>query len=1041
LYANPDGTLLLLLLILSFFSLFLIPATNNKLYLLSFYNQGMKHFILCRSKYVLRKTRVFPFVVLLFLSTFSYGQTVLKGVVIDERTGETIIGATVLQKSTTNGVATDINGAFQLNVQGTLPATLVVRNIAYRSQEVTVYEAGETIRVLLGEDINLLEEVVVTGLATRTKRANLANDVTSISSKELVGTITPETVDNALYGRVPGASVRTNSGAPGGGISIQLRGINSLQGASQPLYIIDGVYLNNDVLRTGRSTLTSAGSQNEDDAANRLADLNPDDIETIEVLKGPSASAIYGTRANAGVIIITTKKGREGKTQVRFTQEIGYAELSKHLGAATWDEDKIRLFFPEASRDVELQRYRDAVNKGTAHNDYEQLLYGEKPLITNTNLSVSGGNARTKFFASANISQEGGIIKHTGFGRKSIRLNLEHKLSDYVNFSINSNYLYSNSDRGFTGNQNRSGSSIGYILGYTPAYFDPRPVDGVYPDNPYVASANENPLELRDKAVNNAKVNRFVEAANLNVAFFRTDKASLNLTIQGGLDYLTQKSFEYFPEYLQLQRSAQNPGILFIGNTYNTNLNLQGFLIYNQQINKLNFVTQAGAVGLQTESESIFNQSSGLVSNQTNLKQATVINAPDHAISRVKDFSLVAQEEVNFDDKIITTLGIRFDKSTLNGDPNAYYAFPRASLAVNLNKFNFWNLPAVSLLKLRAAYGETGGLPNFGVPFTSLSTVVIGGLAGSTLGSSAGNKDIKPERAGELEAGFNVGFLKDRILLDATYYDKTVRDLIQTLNMSPASGIGTQRVNGTTLKNRGVEAGLTLVPYSTSRFTWTSRFLYWSNRSKITKLAVPSYTSGIYGLAYGTYLFKEGYSPTTIVGNPRKEDGEYTVYGNSQPDFQSSWYNTLSFLNGFDFSFLLDWKKGGQVMNITLYNTDNGGTTPDWNEDWNNDGTPNGKDREGKGTAGVYVEDGGYLKLREIALKYTIPRKIVEHLPGAFISRIQLGLSASNLITLSPYSGYDPEVNSFGTTATNTGSDLFNYPPSRRFLFNLQIEF
>jgi TonB-linked SusC/RagA family outer membrane protein len=992
---------------------------------------------------LLRRAGVYAFILagLWSFSASSYGQTVVNGVVADERTGETVIGATVLQKSTTNGVATDVEGAFQLSIQGSLPATLVIRNVGYRSQEVTVYTADEPVRVVLNEDVNLLEEVVVTGLATRTKRANLANAVTSIPSKELTGTLTPETVDNALYGRIPGASVRTNSGAPGGGISIQLRGINSLQGASQPLYIIDGVYLNNSTLSTGRSSLTRAGGAGEDDAANRLADLNPDDIETVEVLKGPSASAIYGTRANAGVIIITTKKGREGKTQIRFTQEVGYAELSKRLGSATWDEDKINLFFPAASREVELQRYRDAVAKGRAHNDFEELLYGEKPLITNTNLSVSGGNAKTKFFASGNVSQEGGIIKHTGFDRKSIRLNLSHTLNDRVNFSINSNYLYTNSDRGFTGNQNRSGSSIGYILGYTPSYYDPRPVDGVYPDNPYIASANENPLELRDKAVNNAKVNRFIEAATLNVAFFSTPSASLNLALQGGLDYLTQKSFEYFPEYLQLQRSEQNPGILYIGNTYQTNLNLQGFLIYNQQIGKLNLVTQAGAVGLQTESESIFNQSQGLVSQQTNLEQATVISAPTHSISRVKDFSLVAQEEVNFDDKVIATAGVRFDKSTLNGDPNRYYAFPRASLAVNLNKFGFWNVPSVSHLKLRVAYGETGGLPNFGATFTSLSTVVLGGLLGSTLSTGAGNKDIKPERAGELEVGFNAGFLKDRIQFEATYYDKTVRDLIQTLNMSPASGILTQRVNGTTLKNTGVELGLTVVPYTAAHLTWTSRILYWSNRSKITKLAVPPYTSGIYGLAYGTYLFKEGHSPTTIVGNPRKENGEYTVYGNSQPDFQSSWYNSIAFLNGFDFSFLLDWKRGGQVMNITLYNTDNGGTTPDWNDDWNGDGLPNGKDREGKGTAGVYVQDGGYLKLREIALKYTVPRRITESLFARHVNRIQLGVSAGNLLTFSPYKGYDPEVNSFGTTATNTGSDLFNYPPSRRFLFNLQIEF
>jgi TonB-linked SusC/RagA family outer membrane protein len=976
---------------------------------------------------------------LLFFSA-GYGQTVITGNVLDARTSEPVIGVAIVQKGTTNGVTTDVNGSFSIKVQR-LPATLDASFIGYKTQEIEVYEAGEPLLVSLIEDINALDEVVVTGLASKTKRANLANAVTSIAGKELVGTITPETVDNALYGRVPGANVRTNSGAPGGGISIQLRGINSLQGASQPLYIIDGVYLNNDALRTGRSTLTSAGGSGEDDAANRLADLNPDDIENIEILKGPSASAIYGTRANAGVIIITTKKGKEGKTQIRFTQDVGYAELSKRLGAASWNEDKIRLFFPAATQETELQRYRNAVANGTAENDFEELLYGEKPLITNTNLSVSGGSARTKFYVSGNLSQEGGIIKHTGFGRKSIRLNLDHSLNDWIKFSINSNYLYTNSDRGFTGNQNRSGSSIGYIVGYTPNYFNPVPVNGVYPDNPYVASANENPLELRDNAVNNAKVNRFIQAGNLDITFFRSQHASLNLALQGGIDYLTQKSFEYFPEYLQLQRSTQNPGILFIGNTYNTNLNGQGFLIYNQQVSKVNLVTQAGVVGLKSDSEAIFNQSQGLVSKQTNLEQASVVIAPVHSISKVKDFSLVAQEEVNFDDKIITTLGIRFDKSTLNGDPNKYYAFPKASVAVNLNNFEFWKWDTVSLLKLRAAYGETGGLPPFGALFTSLSNVVIGGLQGSTVGSSAGNRDIKPERAGELELGFNVGLLKNRILFEATYYDKTVRDLIQTLTMSPASGVGSQRVNGTTLKNNGVELGLTVIPYSGNNLNWTSRILYWSNRSKITKLAVPSYTSGIYGLAYGTYLFKEGYSPTTIVGNPRKEDGEYTVYGNSQPDFQSSWYNSISFLNGFDFSFLLDWKKGGQVMNITLYNTDNGGTTPDWNEDWNNDGVPNGKDREGKGTAGVYVEEGGYLKLREVALKYTVSPKFTAQLFSGYVSRLQVGVSANNLLSVSKYSGYDPEVNSFGTTSTNTGSDLFNYPPSRRILFKLQVEF
>jgi TonB-linked SusC/RagA family outer membrane protein len=990
------------------------------------------HQYLCNKKYF------YVFLGLLILSTPAlHAQTIIKGSVEDALTKEPVTGASVIVKSTTNGTSTDVNGAFTLQVTKDLPVTLSIRLIGYKSQEIDVYDAEEPVIVSLSEDLNALDEIVVTGLATKIKRSNLANAVTSISVNDLTGAVTPQTLDNALYGKIPGANIRENSGAPGGGLSVQLRGLSSLQETSQPLYIIDGVYLNNEVLRTGRSTLTGAGGAGEDDASNRIADLNPDDIENIEVLKGPSASAIYGTRANAGVIIITTKKGKSGKTQIRFSQDIGFSQLLKKVGAASWDENKIKLFFPASRQELESQRLNESIANG-GPVDFEDLLYGEKGLIRSTNLNISGGNDKTKFYVSGNTSEEKGIIKNTGFKRFSIRLNIDHQLSSRINFSINSNYLNTDSDRGFMGNQNVSGSSIGYILGYTPNYYDPRPVNGVYPDNPY---ADQNPLELRDKAINNAIVNRFIQAGKINFTFLRNENASLDLALQGGIDYLTQRSLQYLPEYLQMQRSQQYPGDLVIGNTTNVNTNGQAFLIYAQQAKKINFTTQAGLVGLRTEAKTLFNRGRGLVSNQKNLSQATVQSLLQHYDQKVQDFSIVGQEEVNYDDKIIGTLGIRFDKSTLNGDANKYYVFPKASIAANLNNFSFWTSRSVSLLKLRAAYGQTGGLPPFGAIYTSLSPTVTGGLLGSVVSSTAGNPEIKPERAGELEVGFDIGFLSNKILFDATYYNKNVTDLIQNLTLAGSSGISTKRVNAADLRNRGFEFALTVVPVSTKNITWSNKFLYWSNRSKITKLNVPWYVSGIYGAAYGTYLFKEGYSPTTIVGNPRDEEGNYTVYGNSQPDFQTSWSSNISFLNGFEFSFLLDWKKGGEVMNITLYNTDNGGTTPDWNDDWNNDGTPNGKDREGKGTAGVYVQDGGYLKLREVALKYTIPRKTLANVVGNVVNRVQVGLTANNLYTYSAYKGYDPEISSFGTTATNVGSDLFNYPPSKRFLFNLQIGF
>lgn len=981
-------------------------------------------------------------ILLLAFGTSVAAQQKLKGQVVDERSQQPVIGAIVVDRNTNNGTTTDANGNFTLEVSKGKKARLEITYLGYDKQTILVEEIDDELVVELREDASQLQEVIVSGVASKVRRENLANAVTTVSAKDLVGTVTPQTTDNALYGKVPGANIRANSGAPGGGLSIQLRGLSSLQGASQPLYIIDGVYLNNDALRSGRSTLTSAGGSGEDDAANRLADINPADIENIEILKGPSASAIYGTRANAGVIIITTKRGQAGKAKVSVSQDFGFSKLKKKVGAASWDEEKIRYFFPESQWNTEIERYNANLAKNGGPVDLEDLLYGESGFIRNTNVTVSGGTEKTRFFVSGNTSQEKGIIKNTDFKRNSIRLNLEHHLNKYVTFSLNSNYSYTNSNRGFMGNENVGGSTIGYILGYTPDYYDPRPdANGNYPANPY---ADQNPLQLRDFAQNNVKVDRFIEAGTLNFQFIKNKQTDLRLALQGGIDFLTQRSTQYFPEFLQFQQTKQNPGDLLVGTITNKNLNGQAFLIWDQKAVNLAFSTQAGIVGLQQEQTSVFNRGRGLVSNQTALGQSTVQSIEQHYRQKVQDFSIVAQEEINWKDRIVTTLGIRFDKSTLNGDKDKYYAFPRASVALNLNNFDFWkvNPQAISLLKLRAAYGQTGGLPSFGVIYTPLSSTVTGGLLGSVVSSSAGNTDIKPERAGELELGLNIGFLHNRVVFEATFYNKLVKDLIQNLTLSSSTGISTKRVNAADLRNRGVELGLTVVAVNTRDINWTNRFLFWTNRTKLTRLDVPSYTSGVYGVSFGTYLFKEGYSPTTIVGRPQDENGNYTIFGDSQPDFQTSWNSTISFLNGFEFSFLFDWKKGGKLMNITQYNTDAGGTTPDWNNDWDNDGTPDGNgDRPGAGSAGVYVQSASYLKLREVALRYTLPSKLTHTLTSGLLNRIQLGITGTNLLTWSPYKGYDPEINSFGTTATNTNSDLFNYPATKRFLFNIQLDF
>ena len=394
----------------------------------------------------MKKFYKFSMAILLLLVTtgWSLAQYTVSGTVRDDRSGEPLIGATILVRNTTQGSVTDLDGRFTISISGNANAVLVVSSLGYVSQSVPVNENTGSITVSLRQDATNLEEVIVTGLASSVKRSNLANAVSSVSSKELTGTTTIQTADGALYGKIAGATIRSNSGAPGGGVSIQLRGISTLTGASQPLIILDGVYINNSFQRTGRATVSGAGASNQDDGANRLADLNPNDIESIEVLKGPSAAAIYGTRANAGVIIITTKRGAEGKTKVSFSQDIGSATPLRLLGVDDWSEEKINFFFPEARRPVELERFRNAVATNT-FVDYEDYFYNNPALLLNSRVTISGGTDKTKFFVSGNIADEGGTVRNTGFQRYSVRANIDHKISDVFKLSVSSNYIRSNS--------------------------------------------------------------------------------------------------------------------------------------------------------------------------------------------------------------------------------------------------------------------------------------------------------------------------------------------------------------------------------------------------------------------------------------------------------------------------------------------------------------------------------------------------------------------------------------------------------------------
>jgi TonB-linked SusC/RagA family outer membrane protein len=962
----------------------------------------------------------------------------ITGTISDERTGETLMFANIIIQNSSKGTVTDLDGKFTLDVDDNNEVTLVVSSIGYLSQLVKASPSNNALSIKMREDATNLEEVVITGLASSVKRSNLANAVGSVSAKELVGTTTIQTTDGALYGKVAGVTVRSNGGAPGGGLSIQLRGISSLAGASQPLIILDGVYASNATQRTGRATVSGAGASSQDDGSNRLADLNPADIENIEILKGPSAAAIYGTRANAGVIIITTKRGTEGKTKISFSQDIGDASPLRLLGTDVWSEAKINSFFPAARRAVEIERLKQGVTI-----DYEDYFYNNQATLSNSRLTLSGGDEKTKFYISGNITAEDGTVKKTGFERYSIRANVDHKISKRVRFSFSTNYLKTETDRGFTGNQNNAGASIGYNIAYVPSYFDLRPnAQGIYPVNPYFS---ENPVAVTDHGINNSTVNRFIQAFNLTADLFQNNTSNLKATFSGGLDYLQNSTMVYLPEFLQFQKAQANPGDLLIGRQETFNTNIQAALVYTKSLGKLNLSSQGGMVRLDFKNSSLFNRGRGLVPGQTNLRQANVQEINENFNSSISEAGIFLQQEANFDDKIIGTVGIRWDKSTLNGDANKLYAFPRASLALNIANFDFWNVGAITQLKPRIAYGATSGPVGFGSTFTSLGGTNIGGLLGSSVSSQIGNTNILPETASELEFGVDAGFFNNRLSIEATYYIKNTQNNIQNLNLAPSVGVSTTPSNEAELENKGIELGVSGTLFDTPKFRWFSRVLYWQNRVLLTRLGIPTYIAGAFGTGLGTFLYAEGYAPTTIVGAPAlaTNPGGFTFWGNNQADFNVSFFNSFNILKNLELSVLVDWKQGGDNINLSAFLTDGGGTTKGWFDDANGDGIPNGRQRDPApyNNAGRWVMDASFVKIREVGLYYTFPKTTLAKIFNGAFKGIKLGASANNLFLFTDYFGYDPETSTFGAQSIANNVDIAPYPTPRRIFFHLNFDF
>lgn len=962
---------------------------------------------------------------------------------VTDNNGDPLIGVSVTLKGSGIGTISDVDGMYSISVPSN-SGILQFSYIGFGLVEFDVANASATLNVTMNDDVNFLDEVVVTGLATNVKRSNLANSVARIDAADLVGLTPQSTVDGALYGKFKGAEIRANSGAPGGGMSFKLRGTTSINGSSQPLIILDGVFVDNSSIPAGLNVVSAAASggstSNQDNPSNRLADLNPNDIESVEILKGASAAAIYGSRASGGVVIITTKRGFEGPTKYEVAQSIGQTSMLNPLGVRQWDEAKV---LGSAFAD-DVAAFRSAQSAGKLYN-YEDLLFGNKGLTTNTRFSMMGGDKKSNFFVGASYKNEEGIVNNTGYEKISGRINFDHQLSNSIDVNLSTNYIWSSADRGFFNNDN-SGTTMGIAFTSTPSWAQLLPDErGNYPSNPYAPS---NFLETAAKITNNETVNRFISGGTVTGKIFTRDNSSLKLILRGGLDFYNLNTQALFPNTIQFQRDGAGlNGVSVQGFTRNLNTNVSAFLVHSYDMSSgLNLRTSFGVTNEKFNRNTILGQASNLIGIQTNLDQSGSRNITQVRLIQ-EDKGFFAQEEINYKDQIIATVGLRGDKSSNNSDVNKLYYYPKANVAVNLHKLGLFDEDGFfDLVKIRTAYGESGNFATFGAKSTILNSSIVNGIAGVSVPALLGNSAVGPERQKELEFGFDLGFMKN-FGFDFTYYIKNVDDLLLNADLPSSSGFTSQVTNAAALQNKGIEMGLNLGLINTKKMKWLARFNFWKNTAEVTRLDVPAFTSGGFADFLGNYMVKQGYSPTTIIGvgtNPTvtlNGEGAPTlqVYGNAEPDFQLSWQNQLTFGN-FDFSMLWHWKKGGENINLSALLFDLNETTWDF-DDKGLDPTgtlangPYRLSQLGANTA-PYVEDSGYIRLREVGLYYRLAKgKLI---PG---TDLKFGISGNNLINIFDYRSYDPEVSNFGAGGLSSGVEVNPFPSSKRFDFHIIANF
>lgn len=960
----------------------------------------------------------------------------------------------VIVRNTNFGTSTDASG--QYNFSANLkPGKYVLEfsGVGFKTATKTFTVASGTITynidATLAEDVLGLDEVVITGTGVATKKKQLGNAIATVSGRELTkGGAT--SIDMGLQGKVAGAQVTQNSGNPAGGITVRLRGPSTINGSSDPLYIVDGVIVNND----SRQLIDLGGY-----AQNRLVDINPADIDRIEIIKGAAAAAIYGSRANNGVVQIFTKRGKEGKPQFSFSTQLRSSSLRKKMA---FNEVPFRFanFTASDLTTVPVQRY-----------DFQDRIF-QNAIGTENVLSVSGGSANTKYYASVSNLFNEGIVRNTNFMRNGFRLNLQQKLNKKMTLNFNTSYTYSTSKEIPNGGINEAyGALTGFIFGNNYVNPDKDPATGIYPSvNATAIVARTNPLEAIERFDFRQRTSRIVSSAQLTIK----PVAGLNIEFASGIDNYTQTATAYIPP--RNTTPSYNGGFIRRADATVIQLNNDLTASYQKEIaNELESTTSLGGT-LQYDRTLTFSANATQLGAFGQTINNGTIAAGEFRGERVI-MGAFLQQTFGFKNRYFVTGAARVDASSVYGIDNRWQFFPKVSGTYIVSNEKFWTdgvARAVSSLKLRAAYGESGNLTAIGPydRFTTFSPIVYGGQAGYVPPSALGNFTVQPERQTEFEFGFDLGLLNDAISVEFSYFDKDVKSLILNRTLAPTTGYNNRFVNIGTMTNKGFEFLVRAVILNKNKLRWVSSLSYLNNKNVVNGVegngilpfaggfgqvaAVNGYPLGSY---YSTFFARntDGSLLLDLNGLPQRErgiqlsNGNYTVQrgGNGQPTGtllskvigQPNPKHIISKIDELDFgkfNFRMQWDAmlGYDVFNFTkrVGDRDFYGGLKGYE--------PELRGEVPKGTSAAlfsifenWIEDGSFVKLREVSLAYSMKPKFLKG------NSMRLSVIGRNLFSFDSYSGWDPEVNAAGQDPAVRGFDFVEVPIPRMVMFAVNVNF